>query len=164
LAHDSLLNNFDERTIAFVFLINIRMLVNLADVPVASFEYKLLSIFNKNKASEDEVICSLKGFYKEAVEISKNNEINFINRFYNQMVNDFHENKLDTLNYTKLLIRLFMFSIYKQTSSFPKLVNTENPSSPFLDYQVKFVKRDELPSWLIEFGNYFYDMAIDSGK
>jgi hypothetical protein len=164
LAHDSLLTKFDEKTIAFIFLLNIRMLANLADVPIASFEYKLLSIFSKNTALEDEVICNIKAFYREAIETSKNNEINFINRFYNQMVNDFHENKLETLNYTNLLFRLFMFSIYKQTSSFPRLVNTENKNSPFLDYQVKFVKRENLPAWLVEFGNYFYSLAIDSGQ
>jgi hypothetical protein len=140
------------------------MLANLADVPIASFEYKLLSIFSKNTALEDEVICNIKAFYREAIETSKNNEINFINRFYNQMVNDFHENKLETLNYTNLLFRFFMFSIYKQTSSFPRLVNTENKNSPFLDYQVKFVKRENLPAWLVEFGNYFYSLAIDSGQ
>lgn len=164
LAHDSLLNSFDEKTIAFIFLINIRVLAGLADVPIESFEYKLLSLFNKSKSSEDEVLCNLKAFYREAIEISKINEINFINRFYNQMVNDFHEKKLDTLKYTNLLFRLFMFSIYKQTSSFPKLINTENPNSPFLDYQVKFVKRENLPSWLSEFENHFYDLARDLGK
>lgn len=164
LAHDSLLTNFDEKTIAFIFLLNIRMLVNLADVPITSFEDELLSIFNKSTATEDEVVCNLKEFYREAIEISKNNEINFINRFYNQMVNDFHENKLETLSYTNLLFRLFMFSIYKQTSSFPKLVNTENKNSPFLDYQVKFVKRENLPAWLVEFGSHFYSLAIDSGQ
>jgi hypothetical protein len=164
LTHDSLLSNFDEKTIAFIFLINIRMLANLADFQVADFEYKLLSLFTKSKSSENEKICNLKGFYKEAVETCKINEINFINRFYNQMVNDFHESKVDDLNYTNMLFRLFMFSIYKQTSSFPKLNNTKDQNSPYLDYQVKFAMRENLPSWLIEFGSYFYDMAIDSGE
>ncbi|MEI6708002.1 MAG: hypothetical protein WCK96_12810 [Methylococcales bacterium] len=159
LAHDSLLNNFDEKTIAFIFLINVRLLANLEDDKLEPFELKLLSLFDKNTLSQAE-INKLKTFYKEAIEVCQNNNLNFINKYYNQLVNDFHENSIVNCDYTKLLFRVFMFAIYQQNPSFPRTTNTANPNSPFLDYQVRFVKRNNLPCYLEEFEKCFYPLAV----
>jgi hypothetical protein len=160
LAHDSLLKNFDEKTIAFIFLINVRMLISLDNNKLENFELKLLSIFERTNASEADILCNIKLFYKEAIEVCENNSVPFINRFYTQMVNDFHEKPIESCNYTKLLFRFFMFAIYQHKSSFPKLINTNNPNSPFLDYQVKFTRQENLPFYLLEFEKYFYPLTI----
>lgn len=136
------------------------MLVTFKNEQLESFEKELLALFKISDEPETKIMVSLKNFYKEAIETCESNNILFINRYYSQIINDFHNSKLNNIDYSKLLIRIFIFAIYKQSSSFPNLVNTKNPVSPYLDYQVKFVKQADVPTYLTEFAKRFYGEAV----
>ena len=157
LTHDSLLNQINERMISFIFLINARLLVKLNSNGLENFEKNLLSIFESTNESQAGIVLNLKVFYQDALKKAKNENLDFMKKqyFYSQMVNDFHEKKVSG-DYNKFLFRIFMFSIYGQDFSILK----NDPNLPFLNYQIKFVKRDNLPAYLIEFEKRFYSLSI----
>lgn len=146
--------------VAFLFLINNRMLVQLDNSKLEAFEQELLGLFTATNLQESKIAVSLKIFYKEAIDICEAHNILFINRHYGQIINDFHSNQLQNLDYPKLLLRSFMFALYKHSPSFPPLTNSNNPVSPFLDYRVKFEKRGQLPIYLTELEKHFYPLAL----
>ena len=163
LTHDSLLSNIDEKMISFLFLINARLLdanskVNLDKSKLETFENILLSVFNVTKSTEAERIFNLKCFYTDALNVGQSNGLDFMKKqyFYSQMVNDFHEKKVSNLDYKKLLFRIFMFAIYGQSFS----ILNNSPRQDYLEYQVKFSKRNKLPLYLTDFEKYFYDLAV----
>lgn len=160
LSHASLLKIANEKLIAFLFLINARMLVNFtSDELLEDFEQELLALFTINDDTETKITINLKNFYKEISTICEQKSIEFIGRYYSKIVNNFHEKKVTECNYYTLLFRCFMFTVYRQHFSYPK-ANTNNPISPILDYQVKFVKTEPLPLYLQEFTTRFYPLAI----
>lgn len=136
------------------------MLVKRDDNKLDDFEYTLLSLFTyqETPSHEKDVSLSLKEFYKEVSAACENKNIDFVGRYYSQIVNDFHEKEVKC-DYNKLLFRCFIFAIYRQHFSYPK-TNTNNPTSNMLDYRVKFTKQNSLPKYLIEFEKRFYPLAI----
>jgi len=177
LSHDSLLKKLDEKFIAFIFLINLRTLSKVKDIGGAlqfkdnklkNFEKILLSIFELDTLPENmgNIVMS---FYDQTVNIAEHtdyntNIVNFLKRKrvkipnYNQTINSFHETRIPNVDYQKLLVRGFVFSIYKQVVESRNSNRNIDPNH--IGYSVYFKCYSDTSFYLHEFEKCFYKLSL----
>jgi len=130
ITHNSnLFNDLDEKLVAYLFIINMRVMLNFEDDSLQSFENILLSLFTENvqtkqdfKIKYDNELIPISDAYldlRSLVLEQKNNKMDIEDAFYfNELANNIQQSKSYLRNDKKLFVKL-IYQMFWLTLSNP---------------------------------------------